>query len=117
VSMESDLQTLLATICPRTFPDVAPSDTAAPWVVWQGLGGASLRFVDNTAGDRRNTLMQVAVYAKTRLQALQLIRQIEDAITASMPLIATPQGEPASDYESDTLLYSSKQRYSIWAAR
>jgi hypothetical protein len=115
--MESDLQTLLATICPRTFPDVAPSDTAAPWVVWQGLGGASLRFVDNTAGDRRNTLMQVAVYAKTRLQALQLIRQIEDAITASMPLIATPQGEPASDYESDTLLYSSKQRYSIWAAR
>lgn len=117
MSMESDLQTLLAGICPRTFPDVAPSGTVAPWVVWQGLGGESLRFVDNTAGDRRNTLMQISVYSKTRLQALQLIRQIEDAITASLPLIATPLGEPASDYESDTLLYSSKQRYSIWAVR
>lgn len=117
MTMESDLQTLLAGICPRTFPDVAPSGTVAPWVVWQGLGGASLRFVDNTAADKRNTLLQISVYSKTRSQALQLIRQIEDAITASMPLIATPQGEPASTYEDDTKLYGSIQRYSIWAAR
>ena len=117
MTMESDLQTLLAGICPRTFPDVAPSGTVAPWVVWQGLGGDSLRMLDNTAADKRNTLMQISVYSKTRLQALQLIRQIEDAITASMPLIATPLGEPASTYEDDTKLCGSIQRYSIWAAR
>ena len=80
--MEADLNTLLKAICPRVFPDVAPSGTALPYVTWQGLGGESLSFLDNTTGDKRNTLMQISVYSSTRLQALQLVRQIEDAMRA-----------------------------------
>lgn len=117
MTMEADLNTLLKTKCSRVFPDVAPSGTALPYVTWQGIGGESLSFLDNTAGDKRNTLMQVNVWASTRLQALQLIREIEDAMRASGAFVASPLGEPLSTYEPDVPVYGTLQRFSIWAAR
>lgn len=117
MSMETDLNAMLKAICPRTFPDIAPEGTATPYITWQGIGGESLRNLDNTASDKRNTLMQVNVWSKTRLEALTLIRQIEDAICASAAFVGKPQGEPMSTYEPDTLLYGCMQRFDIWAAR
>lgn len=117
MSFEADLVTLLKTLCPRTFPDVAPLGTVAPWVTWQQLGGASLRFVDNTAADKRNTLLQVSVWSKTRTEANTLARQIEDALCAYAGFVAQPQGEAASVYEPDTLLFGAIQRFSVYAAR
>jgi len=117
MSMESSLSTLLKTICPRTFPDVAPSGTAAPFIAWQALGGESLRFLDNAAPDKRNTYMQVAVYSKTRAEAMALIRAAEAALCASPLFTVSPQGEPISTYEDDTTLYGAMQRFSIWAVR
>ena len=115
--MESDLSTLLKTICPRVYPDLAPVGTVTPYVTWQAIGGESIRFGDGSAPDKRNTLMQINVWSKTRLEALTLIRQIEDALCASAAFVATPQGEPLSTYEPDTLLYGSIQRFGIWASR
>ena len=117
MTMEADLNTLLKTKCPRVFLDVAPSGTTLPYVTWQGLGGESAGFLDNTAADKRNTLMQINVWSKTRLEALTLIRQVEDALCASASFVATPQGEPLSTYEPDTLLYGCIQRFEIWATR
>lgn len=117
MSMESDLSTLLKTICVRTYPDVAPANTAAPWITWQGIGGESLRNLDNSAADKRHTLLQVSVWSKTRLEALSLIRQAEDALCDSAAWIARPQGEPLSTYEPDTQLYGCIQRFEIISTR
>lgn len=117
MSMESDLSTLLKAICVRTFPDIAPPDTAAPYATWQGIGGEAARFLDNSAADKRNTLMQISVWSKTRLEALALIRQIEDVLCASATFIATPQGESRSTYEPDTQLYGCIQRFNLWHDR
>ena len=117
MTMEADLSALLKTKCPRVFPDVAPSGTALPYVTWQGIGGESLRFVDNTAPDKRNTYMQVSAYSTTRAEALALIRAAESALCASPAFVCKPQGEPISTYEDDTKLYGAIQRHSIWAAR
>lgn len=117
MTMEATLQALLLTKCPRTFPDVAPSGTAKPWVTWQALGGESLGFLDNTAADKRHTLMQINCWSTTRLQALQIIRDIETAMRASGVFIATPQGEPISQYETETALYGCIQRFDIYSAR
>lgn len=117
MSMESDLVTLLKTICTRTFPDVAPELTAKPYITWQGIGGESVRFVENTAADKRNTLMQVNVWSATRQGALTMIRQIEDAFCSSALFTATPQGEPLSTYEYDTESYGCIQRFDIWSTR
>ena len=117
MSMESDLSTLLAAICVRTFPDIAPANTVTPYITWQALGGEAMRYTDGSAADRRNTLMQVNVWSKTRLEALTMIRQIEDAMCSFSGWQAQPQGEAMSVYEPDTLLYGSIQRVEIWATR
>lgn len=117
MSMESELVTLLKTVCPQVYPDVAPNGAPRPFVVWQVLGGVSLRFLDNTAGDKRNTYLQVSVYSPTRLEALALIRAAEDATCASQAFQVSPQGEPIGTYEDDTKLYGALQRFSIWAGR
>ena len=115
--MEADLHALLLTACPRVFPDVAPSGTAKPWVTWQSLGGESLGFLDNTAADKRHTLMQINAWATTRMQALQIARDIETLMRASTAFIATPSGEAVSQYEGDTLLYGCVQRFEIYSTR
>lgn len=117
MTMEADLSTLLKTICPRTFPDVAPSGTAATFIAWQLLGGESLRALDNTALDKRNSYVQVSVYSLTRAESLAKIRAAEEAMCASAAFICRPMGEPLTTYEDDTRLYGAIQRFSIWAAR
>jgi len=117
MSLESDLSTLLKTICPRTFPDIAPSGTVAPLMAWRGQGGTSLRVVVHAAPDKRNPYMPVSAYSTTRAEALALIRAAEAALCASPAFVCKPQGEPISTYEADTKLYGAIQRHSIWAAR
>lgn len=118
MSMESDLFMLLQGICPSAYPDVAPAGAPLPYIVWQGLGGESLRYGDGTAPARRNTYLQVAVWAESRAAALALIHQVEDALCASPAFSAIePQGEAMSTYELATQRYGSIQRFDLWAAR
>ena len=79
MSMETDLVALLKTVCARTFPDVAPAGTATPYITWQALGGEAMRYGDGTAPDKRNTLIQVSVWSKTRSEALSIVHQVDDA--------------------------------------
>ncbi len=117
MTMEASLHALLKTQCQRVFPDVAPQGTARPYVTWQGLGGEAARFLDNTAADQRNTLLQINAWSTTRMEALSLIRQIEDALCASGAFIARPEGEALSVYEDDPQLYGCVQRFNVWSAR
>ena len=116
--MEADLDALLKTLCPRTFADVAEETTPTPYIVWQGIGGQSLRALDGAHCGERNTYMQVSVWADTRLAALTLIRQVEDALVASPDFqVARPDSEPLSVLESAPKRYGSIQRFNIWATR
>lgn len=117
MSMETDLVTLLKTICARTFPDVAPAGTATPYITWQAIGGEAMRYGDGTAPDKRNTLIQVSVWSKTRSESLSLVRQVDDVISASIAWQSEPLGEAVSTYEPDSQLYGSIQTFDIWAAR
>lgn len=117
MSMESDLRTIVEAICARCYPDVAPPGASLPYVVWQQLGGQPMRYEDNTAMDKRWPLVQFGVWSASRLEALGLVRQIEEALCASSAFTAEPQGEPASMYEPETERYGSIQRFTIWASR
>ncbi len=117
MTFEADLYAVIKTVTPKVYPDVAPEGTTAPYATWQGIGGKSIRFLNNQAGDKRNTLMQVSVWSSTRLEALNLIRQIEDALCAASQFVCTPEGEPLSMKEPDTGLYGSVQRFSIYSNR
>lgn len=117
MSMETDLTDILLSICPDTFPDVAPLGTAAPYVTWQILGGSAPYYLDNTPADKRNPYLQVSVWGKSRREVFTLIRQVEAALACATTFTATPEGEPMSTYESDTKLSGAIQRFDVWAAR
>lgn len=117
MSMEADLFTLLQTVCVRVYPDIAPPNAVKPYITWRGIGGESARFLDGSAASKRNTSVQIDVWSNTRLEALTLVRQVEDALCGSSLFVASPLGEPFSDYEEETSTYGSMQRFSIWADR
>ncbi|MDI4633291.1 DUF3168 domain-containing protein [Pelomonas sp. V22] len=119
MSVEAELTTLLKTVCPRVYPDVAPAGVARPYVTYSGIGGKPMRFLDNTAGDKRNTIMQVSVYSSTRAQTMDLIRAIEELLCGSATLVAMPMDEPYSTYEEDAdpPIYGANQDFSIYTNR
>ncbi len=117
MTMEADLRTLLATVSPRVFPDFAPPGTARPFITFQGIGGPTYRFLDNTAGNKRTSRVQVDVWSNTRLESLSLIRAIEDALCAATVFTATPEAEPVNDFDADLPEYSCSQDFLIHSTR
>jgi hypothetical protein len=109
--MESDLFTLLKAICPRVFPDVAPTGTLKPYVTWQQIGGQVLNPLDNSVPGKRNAVIQINVWSTTRIEANALINQIEDAMR---PFPARPASASFSDYDNDMLVYSAQQEFDLW---
>ena len=119
MSMEADLTALLQTVCTRVHPDVAPPGTPLPYVTYQHIGGVSLVFLDNTPGDKRNSLVQINVWSTRRTEATAIARQIEDALRAAPTFTVRSLGEPLDKFESDPQQnrYGTLQRFSVWAAR
>lgn len=117
MTFEADLFTLLKTVTPRVYPDFAPVSTVRPYATYQHIGGQALRFLDNTAADKRNTVVQINVWSNTRLESLTLIRQIEDAMCASLLFVATPGSEPICDYDADIPVFGAIQDFSVFATR
>lgn len=115
MSIESDVQAALGTVCPRVVQTVALTPPARPYLVWQFLGGRTLRYLDATAADKRNVLVQVAAWADKSADAIVLVRQAEEVLCAA--LVCEPQGEALSTYEEDTKLFGAIQRFSITAPR
>lgn len=115
--MEEKITALLRTICPRTFPDVAPLETPRPYCTWQVIGGDVLEFLDNSLPNKENGMVQVTIWSDTRLEAKTLIKQVEAAMLAATDMQASPIAAAASDYDADMDLRSCRQDFSVWADR
>lgn len=117
MSLEAALHALLASLCPRVYPDVAPEPMPArPFVVYQQIGGEVINPIAHVPDvpDLRHARMQIAVWAATRLDASALARQIEDALRLWTVHRAAPVGALTADYEHDTRLYGARQDFSVW---
>lgn len=119
MTMETTLQALIVNRCPRVYQTVAPAGSVPdrPYVVWQQIGGKSLRDVTNTALDKRNALMQVAVWADSSKAARDLIQQLEEDLCTAAGLTAEPMGEHLAQFDEDTKYFGAVQRFSIYAPR
>lgn len=121
MSYETALVAILGALCPRTFPVVASWGTEMPYVIWQRAGGRAMRNLDKSpTGGLRNGRVSITVWAATPMKATELIRQIEDALTASDVIQCTPLDEPLDMFDdggSDAVIYGMQQSFSIWARR
>lgn len=117
MSLESDLYTVLSAVCPRTFPDFAPTSTVRPYVTYQQIGGDAVNFLGREIPNKRNARMQVNVWANTRESAVTTAQAIEDAIRMSTLFQGEPESAMTADYDADFPVYSSSQDFTIWADR
>lgn len=117
MSLETDLAATLRAICPRVFPDEAPTSTERPYVIFQQIGGAALGFLDSAIPSKRNALVQVDVWAATRAEANALALQIEAAMLAAQKFTGRPQGALRTMSEADLQLRGARQDFDIWADR
>lgn len=115
MSMVTILQAALAQFAGgRVFPDIAPEDTARPYITWQQVGGEPVNFVDGAVPSKKNARVQVNVWGVTRLEVSTIAAQIEDALRGIVALQTTVLGAPISSYEPDTKLKGSMQDFSFW---
>ncbi len=117
MSMESDLVALIAALCPRVYPDVAPAGAVLPYVTYQHIGGQPLRYVNGQAVGLRHSQIQVNTWAATRAESLSLCRAIEDAISSATVFSGKPDSEPIGDVDGDSDRRGCMQDFSIWSPR
>lgn len=117
MSFEPDFVALLQLRCPRVYPVTAPVNTQRPYITWQHIGGQPLRYAENTAADKRHTMVQVNVWHSTLTGAFALMRQIEDDLCASTAMQAWPDAEPINASEPDFDTWGCYQDFSVVATR
>lgn len=99
MSIESDLVTVLKTVTPQVFPDVAPVGTVTPYITWQQVGGTPLAYADNTPMDKRWPSIQVNTWAATRAEALTLALAVETVLLAASAFTARALSERIADHD------------------
>lgn len=117
MSLESQLFTVLQAVCPRTFPDFAPTNTTRPYVTYQQIGGQAVNFVDRLVPSKRNARVQVNVWANSRADAVTTMQAIEDAIRMSTVFQGEPESAMSADFDADFPVYSAMQDFTVWADR
>lgn len=113
MTVEADLYTRLVAICPRVYPDVAPTSTLKPYVTFQQIGGEVINPLDGADPNKENAVFQINVWSTTRKEAKATIKAIEAALRPP-PLNARPESAAFNDYDYDMSVYGSQQDFSIW---
>lgn len=108
-------QTLFTTLSPlvsgRVYPDLAEFTTEKPYITYQQVGGRPINYIEAIPSDKKHVRLQINVWATTRLEAMMLIRNIEDTLVQSMQ--ATVESAPVAEYEPAIQLRGARQDFSF----
>lgn len=113
MSLESDLFTLLKTVCPRVYPDQAPADVALPYMVWTIMGGDAIRPLNKTVPNRRSAIVQVSIWSVSRLEASTLILATDSAMRQATAFDAQAESEMVSISDPDTGYRGATQDFMV----
>ncbi|MGK5049756.1 DUF3168 domain-containing protein [Janthinobacterium sp. GB4P2] len=105
---------LRSLVADRVYPDVAPENAPRPYITYQQVGGEAVNFVENTIPTKKNSRMQINVWADTRLQATALGGAVEDALRTIISLQPTVLGAAIATYDDETKLRGTMQDFSLW---
>ncbi len=117
MSLENDFVAVLQSCCPSVFPGSAPANQPRPFVTWEQIGGDPARYADNTPMAKRLALLQVDTWAASKGQAMQLARQIEDALCAATTLVARPVSDQSGRQDEYVEGYGVTQEFEVLGAR
>lgn len=103
----------------RIYPDVAPLVTARPYITYQQIGGTAHAYIDKTLPDHEHALVQINIWADTRIEAAILRKLTEQNLIAATSLEARPASGPISTHEPDLTPpgYGTRQDFHVWLPR
>lgn len=125
MALEEELIRRLKLQSTRVFSPTATFNTPRPYVTWQHIGGQAVRYVDNTAPDKRNAFIQINAWADNKKAALDLLRKIEEelCIVTDGKFVAVPMEEPSDAYiegnegQQPGQLCGALQTFRVWGVR
>lgn len=114
MSIETTLVNTIGPLCGwRVYPDIAPQGASMPYVTYFQVGGQTIDPINGDVPGLNNARVQINVWAQTRIEANELMRDIED-ILRPHPIGARPIGALMARYEEETRLRGAQQDFSIW---
>lgn len=112
---ESHIDGVLAALLPgRVFPDVAPQNTATPFITYQTVGGDPINFLTGEAPGKANTRIQVNVWAAARLEASELGAQVEASVRAAAHLQPEVMTGRVATYDEQTGYRGTMQDFHLF---
>lgn len=113
MSLESNLFAVLSTVCDNVYPDYAPENTARPFITWEQVGGSAIKPLGKDVPNMREAMVQVSVWAETRLGASQLMLAVDAAMRTATQFAARPDAEMMSASDQETGLRGAIQDFMI----
>lgn len=114
MSMETDLVDLVAPLLAGgIWPDIADPDVSLPYGTYMQVGGPTVDPIDGSAPGLWGARIQINVWSKTRKQANEKLRAIEEALRAS-PFNARPIGALRANYNEITHERGAMQDFEVW---
>jgi hypothetical protein len=98
----------------RVFPDVAPENTATPYITYQAVGGEVMNFLSGDRPDKALTRMQINVWSETRIEASALGAQVEDAVRAAVNLQPQVLTGRVATYDETTQYRGTMQDFNLF---
>lgn len=98
----------------RVYPDVAPDQTAPPYITYQQVGGDAINYASGEVPDKQNARVQVSVWATSRMEASALGAQAETALRLVAALQTTVLGARRARHDPETNLRGTMQDFSFW---
>lgn len=98
----------------RVYTDFVESDTPAPYIVFQAVGGNPINFIGSEVPDKERSRVQVAVWAATRLEATDLGKQAENALRVVAGLQTTVLTGRIATFDEDAELRGTMQDFEFF---
>lgn len=118
MTVETDILSALQSLAGgRVYPDEAPANTAAPYIVYIQVGGPSPAYVERNLPDIKGARFQLSVWSERREEASALSLLVESALVQSTDFDAKPVGAGVAAIDPVTKLRGMRQDFSIWSPR
>lgn len=114
--IEPTLVTALQTLFPgKVFADVAPAGTTLPYCTYQQVGGTPVNYLGAEASDKKNSRIQINVWAALRSEANTKGRAVENLMVLA-PLYGKIESGLIAAVDDETGYRGTRQDFSFWAA-
>lgn len=100
----------------RIFPDVAPPNTATPYITFQVVGGEPMNFLSGDRPNKQHVRIQINCWAgaRERAEASELSMLVEDALRSAIALQVEVVSGRVSTYDEEIDLRGTMQDFMLF---